>query len=52
MTDKGRQIAENEKRDSVIEEYEKQALESENTEERLDDISYPEGGDAKKGPPA
>lgn len=51
LTRKGLGVAENEKRDSVTDEYERQALESGDTEEALDDISYPEGESASSGDP-
>jgi len=43
MTELGLRIAENEKRDAVRDGYEEDALSSDETEESLDDISYPDG---------
>lgn len=43
MTDLGMEIAEDEKRDLATDEYESEALSSEDPEEALDDIDYPEG---------
>jgi hypothetical protein len=50
MTRKGLRVAENERPDSVTAVSEKQALESGDTEEALDDTSYPKG-DSRWGDP-
>ncbi|MFD2256422.1 hypothetical protein ACFSSA_07035 [Luteolibacter algae] len=50
LTEQGLQAAENEKRDAVISEYEKQASTSDEPEETLDDIEYPDGTETKQSP--
>lgn len=47
LTRRGLRVAENEKRDSMTEEYERQAVAGDNTDEALDDIAYPEGGETR-----
>ncbi|MBC7980976.1 MAG: hypothetical protein H7Y36_10480 [Armatimonadetes bacterium] len=42
LTEEGLLVAEDEKRDSVTESYEAEAFESDEVEETLDDIAYPE----------
>ena len=46
----GLQVAEDEKRDAVTDEYEEQARGTANDEESLDDISYPGGNSAATDP--
>lgn len=50
MTEKGLRIAENEKRDAVTDAYETDALLADDTEESLDDISYPTGESTNQAP--
>lgn len=50
LTNRGMRIAENEKRDTITRGYEEAAVESDETEEALDDISYPAGGNSSKSP--
>ena len=50
MLEKGLQVAENEKRDAVIDSYEDAALSSDDPQAELDDINYPKS-DAASGNP-
>lgn len=50
MVEKGLRVAENERRDLMTEEYEDEAVRSEDSEEALDDIEYPEGGAHDEAP--
>ncbi|MEP2775133.1 MAG: hypothetical protein ABJQ93_04245 [Luteolibacter sp.] len=50
LTEKGLRIAENEKRDAVTDAYESEALTGSDTEETLDDISYPRGAEQPSEP--
>lgn len=51
LVEKGLRIAENEKRDAVTASYEEAALSSENPQDALDDIEYP-NADATTSTPA
>ncbi len=50
MVEKGMRVAENEKRDAVVDSYESAAAQSDEPEEALDDIEYPKGADEGSDP--
>jgi hypothetical protein len=49
-TERGVRAAEDERRDAVTQAYENEAMESEDPEEALDDISYPADDDSELSP--
>lgn len=50
MVKKGLDVAENEKRDAVVDSYESAALSSDEPEAALDDINYPKAADPSATP--